>query len=83
MMRTTALLAVLLLAACAHLEPEAQHAPGDREGYFAGADSVHLYYRTAGAGSDTVVVVHGQQGNTLEYLAPDLKPLAEGRVLLF
>ena len=73
----------LILAACIRTEPEALYAPAGREGYFTGADNVRLYYRTVGAGPDTVVVVHGQQGNTLEYLAPDLEPLAEDRVLLF
>lgn len=82
MTRPLALL-LLILTACVHAEPEALHAPADREGYFAGADSVRLHYRTVGAGSDTVVVVHGQQGNTMEYLAPDLEPLAEDRLLLF
>ena len=81
-MRLLALLP-LVLAACVRSEPEAVHAPAGREGYFTGADNVRLYYRTVGAGRDTVVVVHGQQGNTLEYLAPDLEPLAVDRVLLF
>ena len=81
-MRPLALL-LLSLTACARAMPEPPHAPAAREGYFAGTDSVRLYYRTVGAGPDTVLVVHGQQGNTMEYLAPDLEPLAEGRVLLF
>jgi proline iminopeptidase len=79
-------LLVLLLSvlpACIRTESEIIPTPSAGAGYFAGADSARLYYRTVGAGSDTVVVVHGQQGNTLEYLAPDLEPLAEGRVLLF
>lgn len=52
-------------------------------GYVAGADSTALYFRAFGGGPDTVVVVHGFQGNNQNYLAPDLRALARGRTLLF
>lgn len=79
------LLALLLLtfAACVRAQPDTLRTSVGQEGYFPGADNMRLFYRTVGAGSDTVVVVHGQQGNTLDYLAPDLEPLADGRTLLF
>jgi proline iminopeptidase len=57
--------------------------PAATEGWFAGADSTRLFYRTIGKGLDTVVVVHGFQGNNQNYLAPDLLSLARGRTLLF
>jgi len=57
--------------------------PAVTEGYAVGADSVRLFYRAYGRGGDTVVVVHGFQGNAQGYLAADLLPLAHGRTLLF
>ena len=77
-MKRLVLLTLATLAACASL-------PGGRarDGYVAGADGTRLYYRTAGRGADTVVVVHGFQGNNHRYLAADLLPLARGRVLVF
>lgn len=57
--------------------------PTATEGYFAGADSTRLFYRTVGTGPDSVVVVHGFQGNNQNYLAPDLLSLARSRTLLF
>ncbi len=82
-MTRSLVLLLLTLAACVRAGPHALATAAGQEGYFPGADDVRLFYRTLGAGADTVVIVHGQQGNTLEYLAPDLEPLAEGRVLLF
>lgn len=38
-------------------------------------DSVRLYYRVFGQGSDTIVVLHGGPGMTMDYLIPDLAPL--------
>lgn len=54
-----------------------------REGYLAGADGVRLYYKTLGAGADTVVVLHGGPGMSMGYLDRDLAPLAHGRVVIF
>jgi proline iminopeptidase len=53
------------------------------DGYFAADDGVWLYYRTIGAHADTIVVVHGNPGHHMNYLLPDLLPLARGRTLLF
>jgi proline iminopeptidase len=36
-----------------------------------------------GSGRDTIVVLHGGPGFTMEYLAADLAPLAARHVLLF
>lgn len=76
----TALALTLAAAACA---PPRAPAPAVAEGWFVGADSLRLFYRAYGRGGDTVVVVHGFQGNAQGYLAADLLPLARGRVVLF
>ncbi|HEY7768161.1 alpha/beta hydrolase [Longimicrobium sp.] len=80
-MRAFFLSAVVLLVGCApwHLQARGSSA---REGYFAGADGASLYFQVIGGGPDTVVVVHGFQGNGSGYLAPDLERLAQGRTLL-
>lgn len=75
-------LLALAVAACGTQRPGVPAVPEARDGHIAGAEAVRLHFRAYGAGADTVVLVHGQQGNSLEYLAPDLLPLARGRVLL-
>jgi proline iminopeptidase len=72
---------MLLVAGCVSpaVEPSSTPIHG---GYFTGADNHRLYYRSIGRGPDTVVVVHGFQGNDANYLAPDLLPLAGDRTLL-
>jgi proline iminopeptidase len=70
------------LVACAWPR-SAPDSPFPGAGFFIGADDTHLFYRAVGNGPDTVVVVHGFQGNNQNYLAPDLQPLARGRTLLF
>ena len=47
------------------------------QGYIEVDDSIRLFYRTVGAGADTVVVPAAM------YLAEDLGPLASGRTLIF
>lgn len=80
-MRPFFLSAVLLLVSCTPPRPQP---PGSsaRVGYFPGAEGGVLYYQAIGGGPDTVVVVHGFQGNGSGYLAPDLQRLAHGRTLL-
>lgn len=79
-MRPFFLSAVLLLVSCTPPQPQP---PGSsaREGYFPGAEGGLLHYQAIGGGPDTVVVVHGFQGNGSGYLAPDLQRLAHGRTL--
>jgi proline-specific peptidase len=62
---------------------EAPQGQAVRDGYIATADSVRIYYRVVGAGSDTVVVLHGGPGFTMDYLLPDLVPMAERHTMLF
>ena len=53
------------------------------EGFVSTPDSVHLFTRVVGAGTDTIIVLHGGPGLTLDYLAADLEPLAARHTLLF
>jgi proline-specific peptidase len=58
------------------------HAAVVREGEVETDDGVRLYYRVEGEGPDTVVVLHGGPSLGHAYLAPDLVPLARGRVVV-
>lgn len=44
---------------------------------------MRLFYRMVGTGRDTVVVIHGGPGFSMDYFADDLVPLAERHTLLF
>ncbi|HYF38315.1 MAG TPA: alpha/beta fold hydrolase [Gemmatimonadales bacterium] len=57
--------------------------PAEREGFVAAGRGVRLFYRSVGTGRDTVIVLHGGPGFTMDYLAEDLKPLAADHTLLF
>jgi proline iminopeptidase len=52
-------------------------------GYVTTPDGVRLFYRIAGRGPDTVVVLHGGPGLSMRYLVDDLAPLAPSRTLIF
>ena len=54
-----------------------------RDGTLSAGDGVELYYRVVGAGSDTIVVLHGGPGLNLGYLADDLAPLGRSHVVIF
>ncbi len=53
------------------------------EGYIRTADGVRLFYMIVGSGTETLVVVHGGPGNTLESIRPDLEPLAKNRRIIY
>jgi proline iminopeptidase len=53
-----------------------------QEGYLATDDSVRLFFRVEGQG-DTVVVVHGGPGFSMNYLHPDLAQLAAHHTLIY
>lgn len=57
--------------------------PQASEGYVQTIDSVNLFYRLRGSGPDTVVVIHGGPGFTMDYFFEDLSPLAANHALLF
>ena len=79
-------LGVLLLWAC-HSDQTgrsgATPAPEFREGYVDAGGGVRLFYRVVGTNPDTLIVLHGGPGLTMEYLAKDLEPLAARHTLLF
>src|SRR5688572_12201670 len=54
-----------------------------RESYVEVDGGVRLFARSVGAKPDTVIVLHGGPGLTMEYLAEDLTPLAEQHTLIF
>jgi proline iminopeptidase len=81
-MKRAALLFLTVLAACSAHGVQGPPMLAPHDGYFVAAEGVRLHYSAFGTGPDTVVLVHGQQGNTADYLAPDLLPLGEGRVLI-
>jgi proline iminopeptidase len=53
------------------------------EGFITTADKVKLFYKIEGKGSETLVVVHGGPGNSLESVRADLEPLAKDRRVIY
>jgi len=60
----------------------AQQQPSN-EGYIRTSDNVRLFYKVVGSGTETLVVVHGGPGNTMESILPDLEPLAKNRRVIY
>lgn len=54
-----------------------------QEGYVETSNGVRLFYRLLGSEPDTVVVIHGGPGLTMDYFLEDLSPLAAHHTLLF
>lgn len=86
--RVLLLLGVLIIQARCHASgraasPLPTRPPRIKEGYVEAGGGVQLYYRLVGAGADTVVVLHGGPGFSMEYFAKDLTPLATSHTLLF
>jgi proline iminopeptidase len=77
-----ALLSLLVLAAC-HGPPAKVAADRGPQGYVDAGGGVRLFYRVLGEGPDTVVVVHGGPGFTMDYIVDDLAPMARRHTLLF
>lgn len=57
--------------------------PQVREGFVQSTGDVQLFYRLVGSGSDTLVILHGGPGFTMDYFFADLAPLARNHGLLF
>jgi proline iminopeptidase len=53
------------------------------EGYIMTPDKVRIFYKIVGTGSETLVMVHGGPGNSLESIRPDMEPLAKGRRVIY
>ncbi|HEX5184459.1 MAG TPA: alpha/beta fold hydrolase [Allosphingosinicella sp.] len=75
-MRAFLLLSMLLAASSAP-------AAADREGYVPTDDGARLHYRIEGEGPETLVVVHGGPGNSMESIRPDFGPAAVGRRIIY
>ncbi|HEU4830111.1 MAG TPA: alpha/beta fold hydrolase [Gemmatimonadales bacterium] len=78
----------MVLAACSTASPArrpdiatAGHAV--REGQLDAGGGISIGYRIAGTGPDTLIVIHGGPGFTLDYLAEDLEPLAARHTVIF
>ena len=54
-----------------------------QEGYVDAGGGVRLFYRLFGSGPDTLVMIHGGPGFTMDYFLEDLAPIAEHSTLLF
>lgn len=55
----------------------------DRRGTIDAGSGVRLAFRSAGSGAETIVVLHGGPGLTMDYLADDLLPLAKRHTVVF
>ncbi|MGA7304519.1 MAG: alpha/beta fold hydrolase [Rhodothermales bacterium] len=75
----TLLLIVLGISCATSSEPEEV----GNTGYIDVNDGVRLYYRLAGSGPDTVVVVHGGPGAGMDAVRLDFEPLANGRTVIY
>ena len=54
-----------------------------QEGYILTPDKVKIFYKIVGQGTQTVVMVHGGPGNSLESIRADLVPMEKGRRLIY
>jgi proline iminopeptidase len=53
------------------------------EGYIVTPDKFRIFYKIVGTGTETLVVVHGGPGNSLESIRADFEPLAKGRRVIY
>jgi proline iminopeptidase len=53
------------------------------EGFLTTSDAVRLYYRVEGTGRDTIVVLHGGPGGSLDEIVAGFDALADHHVLIF
>ncbi len=73
----------LLIALVSLMLGAAQPAPAPNQGFVASGDGTRLFYRIEGEGPQTLVVVHGGPGNSMESVRPDFAPLARGRRVIY
>ena len=73
---------LLLLLALVLISP-AQATPSGREGFIVTDDGARLHYVVEGSGLETLVVVHGGPGNSLESVREDYAPLAAHRRVIY
>jgi proline iminopeptidase len=73
----------LVLFGCTATKKNISPLPKRQEGYVEAGNGVRLFYRLLGSGPDTLVIIHGGPGFTMDYFLEDLAPLAEHHALLF
>lgn len=79
-------LAIVLFTQCTNSESkktQSNEITIASEGYFPGTDSLKLFYTIQGAGTDTLIMIHGGPGMDAGYMINDFDKLAENHVLLF
>ncbi|HEX6124239.1 MAG TPA: alpha/beta hydrolase [Pyrinomonadaceae bacterium] len=54
-----------------------------QEGFILTPDEVRIFYKIVGSGANTLVMVHGGPGNSLESIRADMEPLAKGRRVIY
>lgn len=62
---------------------DAMRTTPEQRGFIDAGDGVRLGYRKVGSGGETIIVLHGGPGFTMDYLADDLLPLANRHTLIF
>jgi proline iminopeptidase len=87
-LRTVAVPIVMLLtlAGCDAVRPSAMERKTSepmQEGFIDAGAGVRLGYRKVGSNGETIVVLHGGPGFTMDYLADDLTPLARNHTVIF
>ena len=82
---STSLVISLILAqlCCSTAKEDAATLSRDQAGYVDAGGGIQLFYRMMGSGQDTLVVIHGGPGFSMDYFLEDLSPLAANHVLLF
>ena len=76
MKRLLLLLSLLLAAPAQAVDPP-------REGYVTVENGIRLFYRIEGSGPETLVVVHGGPGFSLESVRADFAPFARNRRVIY
>lgn len=72
-----------ILSGCATTKSTRAPLTSAHEGYVDAGGGVRLFYRLLGTGPDTLIMIHGGPGLTMDYFLEDLAPLAEHHALLF
>ena len=80
---TTLFLLFVFLVQFGCSENKKNSLPNRQEGYIDAGNDVRLFYRLLGSGPDTLVIIHGGPGFTMDYFLEDLAPIAEHHALLF
>ncbi len=78
---------LLLSTACSEpdreLDTQGSGEPEARQGFVEAEQDVELFYRLVGTGPDTMVVIHGGPGLSMDYFLADLEPLGDRLTLIF